>query len=87
MEYQKIINLLNNTTEQPSKFRTKNWIEVIDLSIGTYKLKNRTELKTVMFKQIFVIIGMHSHLLKESQQLLELKQMQQQDSWNKEINK
>ena len=81
MEYQKIINLLNNTTEQPSKFRTKNWIEVIDLSIGTYKLKNRTELKTVMLKQIFVIIGMHS------QQLLELKQMQQQDSWNKEINK
>ena len=25
MEYQKIINLLNNTTNQPTKFRTKTW--------------------------------------------------------------
>ena len=28
MEYQKIINLLDNTPNQPSKFRTKNWVEV-----------------------------------------------------------
>ena len=28
MEYQKIINLLDNTPDQPSKFRTKNWIEI-----------------------------------------------------------
>ena len=30
MEYQKIINLLGNTPNQPSKFRTKNWIEIND---------------------------------------------------------
>ena len=28
MEYQKIINLLDNTSNQPSKYRTKNWIEI-----------------------------------------------------------
>ena len=28
MEYQKIINLLENTPNQPSKFRTKNWVEI-----------------------------------------------------------
>ena len=28
MEYQKIINLLDNTPNQPSKFRTKNWVEI-----------------------------------------------------------
>ena len=28
MEYQKIIKLLENTSNQPSKFRTKNWVEV-----------------------------------------------------------
>ena len=28
MEYQKIINLLDNTSNQPSKFKTKNWIEI-----------------------------------------------------------
>ena len=30
MEYQKIINLLDNTPNQPSKFKTKNWAEVND---------------------------------------------------------
>ena len=30
MEYQKIMNLLNNTPNQPSKFRTKNWIKIND---------------------------------------------------------
>ena len=30
MEYQKIINLLNNTPNQPFNFRTKNWIEIYD---------------------------------------------------------
>ena len=31
MEYQKIINLLvNNTPNQLSKFKTKNWVEVND---------------------------------------------------------
>ena len=32
MEYQKIINLLDQTTNQPSKFRTKNWWEINDES-------------------------------------------------------
>ena len=36
MEYQEIINLLDNTSNQPSKFRTKNWIEINDQSRGVY---------------------------------------------------
>ena len=28
MEYQNIINLLDNTPNQPSKFKTKNWVEM-----------------------------------------------------------
>ena len=28
MEYQKVINLLDNTTNEPSKFITKNWVEM-----------------------------------------------------------
>ena len=27
MEYQKVINVLDNTPNQPSKFITKNWVE------------------------------------------------------------
>ena len=30
MEYQKIITLLENTTNQPSKFRIRNWVEIND---------------------------------------------------------
>ena len=34
MEYQKIINLLDETTNQPSKFITRNWVEINDQSEG-----------------------------------------------------
>ena len=30
MEYQKIMKLLHNTPNQPSKFMTKNWVEIND---------------------------------------------------------
>ena len=32
MEFQKIISLLDNTQNQPSKFSTKNWVEINDES-------------------------------------------------------
>ena len=28
MKYLKITNLLDNTPNQPSKFKTKNWVEI-----------------------------------------------------------
>ena len=46
MEYQKIINLLENTPDQPSKFRTKNWIEVNDESRETYNVNSQIKFKT-----------------------------------------
>ena len=30
MKYQKIVNLFDDTTNQPSKFRTRNWVEIND---------------------------------------------------------
>ena len=36
MEYQKIANLLNDESNKPSKFRTRNWVEINDESRGTY---------------------------------------------------
>ena len=39
MEYQKIGNLLDGASNQPSKFRTKNWVEINDESRGTYNVK------------------------------------------------
>ena len=36
MEYQTIINLLDDTTNQPSNFRTRSWVEVNDESKRKY---------------------------------------------------
>ena len=30
MEYQRLINLVDNTQNEPSKFRTRNWVEIND---------------------------------------------------------
>ena len=37
MESQKIINLLDNTPNQSSKFKTKIWVEINDESHGAYR--------------------------------------------------
>ena len=50
MEYKKIINLLDNTQNQPTKFRTKNLNEINDDAIGTYNKDNQIKLKTSMLK-------------------------------------
>ena len=40
MEHQKTINLLDDTTNQPSNFRTRNWVEINDESKGRYDNSN-----------------------------------------------
>ena len=51
MEYQKIANLLDNEviSNQQSKFRTRNWVEVNDDSRGTYTNAD-IKFKTTMLK-------------------------------------
>ena len=51
MEYQKIINLLDNTTNQPTTFWTKNWVEKWnDDTRGTWNTNSQTKFKTSMLK-------------------------------------
>ena len=51
MEYQKIANLIDgNTLNQPSKFRTRNWIEINDKSRGAYNVNSQIKFKTTMLK-------------------------------------
>ena len=47
MEYHKI-NLLGNTSNQPSRFGTENWVEINDDACGTYNEKSQIEFKTSM---------------------------------------
>ena len=41
MEYWKIITLLDNTLNQPSKCMTKNWIEINDDWCETYNTNSQ----------------------------------------------
>ena len=54
MEYQKIANFFDNevaliASNQPSKFRTRNWVEINNESRGTYT-NNDIKFKTTMLR-------------------------------------
>ena len=49
MEYRKIANLLDSASSQPSKFRTRNWVETNDEQRGTYTSSD-IKLKTTMLR-------------------------------------
>ena len=40
--------MLENTSNQPSKFKTKNWVEINDKSRGTYPVNRQINFKTSM---------------------------------------
>ena len=50
MEYKKIANVIDGASNQPSKFRTKNWVEINDESRETYNVNSLTKFKTTMLK-------------------------------------
>ena len=50
MEYQKIANLIDDASNQLSKFKTKNWVEIYDESRGTYNVNSQIKFKTTMLK-------------------------------------
>ena len=51
MEYQNIANLIDDdASNQPSKFRTRNWVEINDESRGAYNVNSQIKFKTTMLK-------------------------------------
>ena len=50
MEYQKIAHLLDNTTGQPCKFRTKYWVEINNISKELYNTGSDIKFKTTMVR-------------------------------------
>ena len=49
MEYKKIINILDNSTNQPSKFRIRNWVKINNELKGKYDNSN-IRFKTSMIR-------------------------------------
>ena len=50
MEYQTIIALLDNILNQPTKYNTKNRVEINDEARGTYNTASQVNFETSMLK-------------------------------------
>ena len=50
MEYQQLINFLDNTPNKPIKFRTKNWVEIKDDALGIFNTNSQIKFKTSVLK-------------------------------------
>ena len=50
MEYQKTIILLDTAPNEPTKFKTKNWVEINDESRRTHNEVNQIRFKTSMLR-------------------------------------
>ena len=50
MKYQKIANLLDSASNKPSKFKTRNWVEINDDIRGAYSPNKQIEFKTTMLR-------------------------------------
>ena len=42
--------MIDEASNEPSKFNTKNWVEINDESRGTYNVNIQIKLKTIMLK-------------------------------------
>ena len=50
MEYKKVANLIDGASNQPSKFRTKNWVEINYESRGTYNINSQIKFETLILR-------------------------------------
>ena len=86
MEYQKIANLINHeASSEPSKFKTKNWVEVNDKSRGKYNVNSQTKFKTTMLKSSLCDYSDAYILVKGKIAITEKDMMQKLDKQMKEI--
>ena len=71
MEHQKIINLRDNKTNHPSKFRTRNWVTMMCMTLIAQIVE--WKFKITVLKLVYVItvmnIHMNIHMWKELLQL------------------
>ena len=64
------MNLLENTPNQPTKFRTKNWVEINDHARGTYHTNSRIKFKTLILKSslydAYILVSSGTIIVPES---------------------
>ena len=53
MEYQKIINVLDNKTNQTPKYRTKTWVKINDKTkTGSFDVPDQIKFKTAKINSV-----------------------------------
>ena len=71
MEYQKTANLIDGVSNQPSKFRTKSWVEINVESRGTYNVNSQIKFKTALLRSSLCDYSdIYISLLKETLTLI-----------------
>ena len=86
MEYQKVANLLESTSDNLSKFRTRNWVEINDESRGNY-VNSDIRLKTTMLRSNLCVYADLYILVKGTITITGAEMMLLQDKQMKEIKK
>ena len=85
MKYQKITNLLDDSPNKTSKFRTRNWVEINDESRVKYNDEKQIRFKTTMLKYSLCDYSDTYILVKEKITITGADLMQQIDKQMKEI--
>ena len=75
MEYQKITNFLDNASNQPFKFRTRNWVEINDDIRGAYSPNKQIRFKTTMLRSSLCNYSDAYIIMKEIYQLIILQML------------
>ena len=57
--------MLNNESDQPSKFITRNWVEINDEARGAYSPNKQIKFKTAMLRSSLCDYSDAYNLLKE----------------------
>ena len=83
MEYQKIINLLDYTPDQPSKFRTINWVKINNDSHGMWNTNIQIRFKLTMLKSSLYVYS-DAYILVKGTKTGATQQARQVDRNNKQ---
>ena len=78
------MNLLDNTPNHPTKFRTKDWVETNDDARGMYNTYSQIKSKRQCESQVYLIIVMRTYFWVGIWQLLYKEQMMLQNKQTKE---
>ena len=57
MYYQKVMNVLDDSPNHPSKFRTENWVKINNESRGTNETNNDINLENLMIRSRLCYYG------------------------------